>query len=243
MVDETPSATDNVVAETSSARRVRAPKRSQPAAAAASSTAAPALAVAASPAPAMVDAATLPADDTAGQPQPPVEQTTGPTPSAEAAAPIAAKEREMTDTMTSFADKAQEETRSAFTKTGEHARSTLEKGRKVAEDMADFGKGNVEAMLESGRIVAQGLEAMGHEAAAFVRERFDSTATTVQSFASVKSPTELMQLQADYWRGAFDAMVKEASRSTEATLKLAGDVAKPLQNRFAIAAEKIKSVA
>ncbi|TCP35878.1 phasin family protein [Sphingomonas sp. BK235] len=238
MTDETLPAVD-----TPSARRPRAPKRSQPAAAAASSTAAPALAVAAplAPvsgdaeplAPAPADAEPLPVEESAGQPQPP----------AEPAAPIAAKEREMTDTITSFADKAQEDTRTAFAKAGEQTRSTLEKGRKVAEDMAEFGKGNVEALLESGRIAAQGFEAMGHETAAFVRERFDSTATAVQSFAAVKSPTELLQLQADYWRGAFDALVKEASRSTEASLKLAGDVAKPLQNRFALAAEKIKTAA
>jgi phasin family protein len=230
-------------AELPSIRRMRAPKRSQPAAPAASSIAAPVHAVAATPVPALAGADPLPADDAAGQPQPPVEQTAGQMPPAEAAAPIEAKEREMTDTMTSFADKAQEETRSAFAKTGEQARSTFDKGRKVAEDMADFGKGNVAALLESSRIAAQGFEAIGHETAAFMRERFDSTATVVQSFASVKSPTELMQLQADYWRGAFDALVKEASRSTEATLKLAGDVAKPLQNRFALAAEKIKVVA
>lgn len=224
MVDET-----STVTQTAPVRR--APKRSQPAAAAAPSIAAPALA----------DAEPLPAEETAGQPQPQLDPPTPPP--AEAAAPLATKEREMTDTMTSFAGKAQEEARSAFARAGEQTRSTFEKGRKVAEDMAEFGKGNVEALLESSRIAAQGMEAIGHETAAFVRERFDSTATTVQSFAAVKSPTELLQLQADYWRGAFDAMVKEAARSTEATLKLAGDVAKPLQNRWAIAAEKIKTAA
>ena len=54
---------------------------------------------------------------------------------------------------------------------------------------------------------------------------------------------QLMKLQADYLRGAFDALVAETSRSTEASLKLAGDVAKPLQNRMALAAEKVKVAA
>lgn len=149
----------------------------------------------------------------------------------------------MTDTATSFAEKAQEQTKAAFAQAGEQTRTAVEKGRKMAEDMAEFGKGNIEALVESSRIAAQGFEAMGHDLAAFARERYDTTATVFQSMAAVKSPTELMQLQAEYVRGAFDAMVKEASRSTEATLKLAGDVAKPLQNRMALAADKLKVAA
>lgn len=184
------------------------------------------------------DVAAAPVAEPQPETEPEVETVTAPV-----AEPIAAKENVMTDTVTSFATKAQEDTKAAFAKAGEQTRSALEKSRKVAEDMAEFGKGNMEALVEASRIAAQGFEALGHDFAAFARERYDTTATTVQSMASVKSPTELAQLQADYFRGAFDAMVKEASRSTEATLKLAGDVAKPLQNRFAIAADKFKVAA
>jgi hypothetical protein len=38
-------------------------------------------------------------------------------------------------------------------------------------------------------------------------------------------------------------MVAQTSRGTEATLKLAGDVAQPISNRVAVAAEKMKVVA
>jgi phasin family protein len=61
--------------------------------------------------------------------------------------------------------------------------------------------------------------------------------------AAVKSPTELMKLQADYFRSSFDALVAQTSRTTEAQLKLAGEIAQPLQNRFALAAEKLKVAA
>ena len=42
---------------------------------------------------------------------------------------------------------------------------------------------------------------------------------------------------------AFDAMVQQTSRNTEAMLKLAGEVVQPLSNRAALAAEKLKIAA
>ncbi|MGJ3627621.1 phasin family protein [Sphingomonas sp. MMS24-JH45] len=65
----------------------------------------------------------------------------------------------------------------------------------------------------------------------------------MRAMASVKSPTELMKLQADYVRSSFDALVAQTSRTTEAQLKLAGEIAQPLQNCFALAAEELKVAA
>ncbi|MEH3046091.1 phasin family protein [Sphingomonas adhaesiva] len=161
--------------------------------------------------------------------------------------PLAAKDETMNETVTNIADnfagKAQDQARAMFAQANEQTRSTMEKGKKVAEDMAEFGKGNIEAVVESARIAAKGIETFGKDGAAFARARYESTAETVRAMASVKSPTELMQLQADYLRSAFDAVVAEASRSTEASLKLAGEIAAPLQNRLAIATDKIKAAA
>lgn len=168
--------------------------------------------------------------------------TTEPEPAAPAAL-VETKEAKMNETVTTFADKAQAQAGAFADKAQEQTRAAMDKSRQVAEDMAEFGKGNVEALVESARIAAQALESMGQDAATFARTRYESTAQMIQTLASVKSPTEAMQVQADYFRSAFDAMVKEASRSTEATLKLAGDVAKPLQNRMAVAADKFRTAA
>lgn len=157
--------------------------------------------------------------------------------------PLSVKDETMNETVTNIADKAQDQARTMFAQAGDQTRSTMEKGKKVAEDMAEFGKGNVEAIVESARIAAKGLESFGKDGATFARARYESTAETVRAMASVKSPTELMQLQADYFRSAFDAMVAEASRTTEASLKLVGEIAAPLQNRMALATDKIKAAA
>jgi phasin family protein len=109
--------------------------------------------------------------------------------------------------------------------------------------MNDFAKGNIEAMVESGRITAKGLEAVGQDAAEYGRKSFESATAAMKSMATVKSPTELFKLQSDFLRGMFDGYVAETSKNTEAMLKLAGDAAQPLSNRFAVAAEKVKAAA
>src|SRR3546814_7170974 len=99
-----------------------------------------------------------------------------------------------------------------------------------------FAKGNIEAIVESSKIAAKGFEALGQDSAEYGRKSFEDATATLKQFAAVKSPAEFFKLQSDYVRSAFDAVVAETSKKTEAVLKLAGDVAQPLSNRAAVAA-------
>ena len=134
-------------------------------------------------------------------------------------------------------------TQTAFADATAQAKGAVEKGQKMFEDANEFGKGNIEAMVESSKIAVRGFEALGQDAAAFAKKSFEEATVAAKTMTSVKSPTELMKLQADYARSAFDALVQQTSRNTEAMLKLAGEVAQPLSNRVALAAEKMKVVA
>ena len=95
----------------------------------------------------------------------------------------------------------------------------------------------------SGKIAAKGFESLGQDAAEYGRKSFETATAALKSFATVKSPTEFFKLQSDFVRGAFDSYVAEASKNTEAVLKLAGDAAQPISSRFAVAAEKVKTAA
>lgn len=121
------------------------------------------------------------------------------------------------------------------------AKQSMEKGAKLVEDMGEFAKGNVEALMTSGRVAVKGCEAMGQDAAETSKKSFEAAATAFKSMVSAKSPTELFTLQSDYARKSFDAAVADASRFSEAWLKLAGDIVQPLSTRVAVAAEKIKT--
>jgi len=120
------------------------------------------------------------------------------------------------------------------------SQGAVEKSQKMFGEIAEFNKGNVEAFVESSRIAARGFETMGQDAVAYAKSSFEGMTQALKTLSTVKSPTEFMKLQADYARSAFDAMVAQTSKSTETTLKLAGEVAQPISNRVAVASEKMK---
>lgn len=125
----------------------------------------------------------------------------------------------------------------------DRAKSAMERNAKLVEEFNDFNKGNIEAVVESGRIAAKGIETMGQDAAEYSRKSFEQATAALKGLSQVKSPADFFKLQNDYVRQSFDAMVAETSKNTEAMMKLANDVAQPISNRFAVAAEKVKKVA
>ncbi|MES2336863.1 MAG: phasin family protein [Pseudomonadota bacterium] len=135
------------------------------------------------------------------------------------------------------------ETPKLFTDLNDRAKTAVDKGQKFAAEFGDFNKGNIEAMVESSKIAAKGLESMGQDAAEYTRKSFEGMTATLKSLASVKSPTDFFKLQSDYARSAFDAAVAQTTKNTEAMVKLASEAAQPISSRFAVAVEKVKQAA
>lgn len=151
----------------------------------------------------------------------------------------AIKESKVMETIETNVAKAQ----AFFADFNDRAKAAFEKSAKLAEEATEFAKGNVEAVVESSKIAAKGLESFGQDAAEYGRKSFETATAALKSMSAVKSPTELFKLQSDYFRTSFDSYVAEASKNTEALIKLAGDAAQPLSNRVAVAAEKAKLAA
>ncbi|CAN5262191.1 hypothetical protein BH10PSE15_BH10PSE15_12760 [soil metagenome] len=154
-------------------------------------------------------------------------------------AAILQKETTMDATIPDATAKAQ----AFFGEANTRAKAAMEKSAKMLEEINTFSKGNIEAVVESSKIAAKGIETLGQEAADYTRKQFEGATAMMKSFASVKSPAELFKMQSDYIRQSFDALVAESSKATEAMLKLAGEVAQPLSNRVALATEKAKLAA
>jgi phasin family protein len=149
------------------------------------------------------------------------------------------KETKVMETIETNFAKAQ----ALFADFNDRAKVAVEKSTKLVEEANEFAKGNLEAVVESSRITAKGLESFGQEAAEYSRKSFETATAALKGMAAVKSPTEFFKLQSDFFRASFDSAVAETSKNTEALLKLAGDAAQPLSNRVAIAAEKVKVAA
>jgi hypothetical protein len=159
-----------------------------------------------------------------------------------ATAPAAIIQKEV-KTMEANLKNAAEKAQTLFAEANERAKAAVEKGTKLFEEANEFSKGNIEAIVESGKIAAKGFESFGQDAADYSRKQFEGATAALKSLSAIKSPTDFFKLQSDYVRSSFDSIVAQTSKNTEAMLKLAGEVAQPISNRVALAAEKVKIAA
>lgn len=123
------------------------------------------------------------------------------------------------------------------------AKAAYAKGSEVVGEVGTFTKGNVEAFVESGKILASGVKDMGTEYVAETKSAFDTVTADMKKLAAVKSPTEFFQLQGEIARRNFDSAVAMSSKSTEKFVKLSNDTFAPISNRISLAAEKISKAA
>jgi phasin family protein len=116
------------------------------------------------------------------------------------------------------------------------------RGQKVAEELTNLARANVEAMVEAGRVASQGARSLSQDVMASGRDGVEQAADAIRSLAEAKSPTEYLQLQSDFARSSFDRMVAETSKLTETMVKLAGEAFQPLSNRATANAERFNTL-
>ena len=145
------------------------------------------------------------------------------------------------DTAHNFAAGTSERATEMFGDVATRAKSAMEKSSKALEEMVEMSKGNIEAVVASGRVAAQGAQDIAKYSAEYGRKTIEEANATAKRFAAVKSPTEFFQLQSEVAKSSLDAMVAEASKFMENYMKLIGEVTQPLQNRAAVAVDKVKN--
>jgi len=142
-----------------------------------------------------------------------------------------------------YAEDAKAKLETVYAGLNEKAKASVEKSTKALEEMSDIAKGNVEALVESGKIAAKGLETMGQDAVDYSKKSFEKATATVKSFSTAKTPTEFFQLHSAFLSSTFDELTKETAKNSEALIKLAGDIASPLTARVTLVTDKVKQMA
>lgn len=143
-----------------------------------------------------------------------------------------AKTTDFTMPMTEAMSEVQARTKAAF-----------EKSTELASEMTEFSKGNVEAFVESGKVLAGGMQDLGKTYVDEAKTAYEAMTADMKEMASVKSPTELLQLQAKLARRNFDTMFAYGSKNGEAMMKLVNEAFAPISGRMSVAAEKISKAA
>ena len=157
------------------------------------------------------------------------------------AAVIKKEAKTMNDTVTKFAEEAKTRVEGAFGEFQTRAKTAVEKGQANLAEVADFNKGNVEAMVASAKVAAKGVQDIASYTVEYGKSAMEKAVADTKRLYAVKSPTEFFQLQTEITKGAVDEAVAQVSKFTESYLKLIGEVVQPLSNRYALAAEKVKS--
>jgi hypothetical protein len=130
-----------------------------------------------------------------------------------------------------------------FAEAQSKAKEAYEKSTVAMGEASEFAKGNVEALVESGKILAGALQTMGSDLAAEGRVAFETMTADAKELASVKSPTDFVKLQGEIMRRNFDNAVATGSKHSEAMLKLASEVFAPISGRVSLAVDKVRKAA
>lgn len=138
---------------------------------------------------------------------------------------------------------ATDQAKAMFADLSTRAQGAYDKTREYAGEAVEFSKGNVEAVVASGKILAEGVQGMAKGAVENGREAVSIMTADAKDYAAVRSPSELVQLNSKIASRNFDAMVAQTSKNVEAWTKLATEAFAPIQDRVSIAVEKARKVA
>ena len=123
------------------------------------------------------------------------------------------------------------------------AKTALEKSQAAMGDVNEFSKGNLEALVETSKVLASGIQTMGKSYVAEVKSTFETIQADAKELTAVKSPKEFVEIQSKLLRKYFDNAVAFNSKNAEATLKLANEAFQPISSRVSLAVEKVRKAA
>ena len=141
----------------------------------------------------------------------------------------------MTVAKTKIADK----TASVIETTQDQFAKAAESQFKAADEVAAFGKSNVEAFIQAGTIFFHGFEELARTVVGLTTAHVESSMTTAKALITCKTLTEVTDLQNAYTKSAFDSAVAEATHLSELAIKITNEAIEPISARVTATIEQI----
>ena len=105
-------------------------------------------------------------------------------------------------------------------------------------DLAAFGKANFAAMIQANQILAKGFEELSKEMVSQTQLSLETAASAAKAMFSARSLKDVVELNADYTKSAFDKFVANSTRLSELGVKVTTDALAPVTARVHSAVEK-----
>ena len=129
-----------------------------------------------------------------------------------------------------------------FADANERSQDLAKRSQKVAGELADLARANVEAIVEAGRVASEGARSMARKSSlpAVTVSRRPPT-RSVRSPKPSRRPS-ICSCRASSPVTSFDRAVAESPKLTELLVKLAGEAFQPLSNRATANAERFNTL-
>jgi phasin family protein len=112
-------------------------------------------------------------------------------------------------------------------------KSGFEKTAKMFETATDFGKGNIEALVESATITGSGLQTIGSEISLYSKKVIEESVAATKTIMGAKSIHEAIELQTGFAKMCFSAYVGQLKIVNELFAGTVKEALAPVQARYA----------
>ena len=106
------------------------------------------------------------------------------------------------------------------------------------EDVQKMGKESMDATLKAFGGVSMGAQAIAVEAADFAKKSFEHGTSTLEKLVGAKSLDKAIEIQTDYVKSSYEALVAQSSKFGELYSNLAKEMVKPVETAMAETAAK-----
>lgn len=112
--------------------------------------------------------------------------------------------------------------------TTEQVKGKIDQALKAFEDAGSVSKDTYEAFVSSFNITAKGLEGVTAESSAYAKKSLEDLVAVSKAVVGAKSLREVVDLQNDYTKAAFDAFLAYTNKIGEMTVQFTQEAVEPV---------------
>ncbi len=113
----------------------------------------------------------------------------------------------------------------------------------TAEQFVTFGQGNVEALVKSSQIFANGLQDISKLMATSAQTTIDDAVSAFRAMTTVRSFKDVADLQTTFARSAVEKALTQSSQVAETSFKVAEQALAPISSRLSLAVQSFGKAA
>lgn len=112
---------------------------------------------------------------------------------------------------------------------------------KSYDDLANFSRENVEAVMKSANAFAKNIETINTETLAFSKQAMEESVAAAKSAFAIRSVQELIEIQSDFSKNSFDTFVSQMTKMGDLFAGASKEVIEPINGRVTAFVDLVQS--